>query len=249
MKRERACGINAIDALLGHQPERVIQIWAAGSSPRIQALLERAARHGVPVQQAQPAALDKLAEGETHQGIVAEFRASEPLQEGDLVEIVENAGSDVLLVLLDQVQDPHNLGACLRSAAAAGADAVVIPRDRAAGMTPAVRRAAAGAADIVPLIEVPNLARAIERLQKSGVWCVGLAGEADNSLYATDLKGPLALVMGGEEQGLRQLTRKRCDALARIPMRGGTESLNVSVATGVALFEAIRQRGSGRNAG
>ena len=243
MKRERACGINAVDALLAHQPERVIQLWAAGSGPRIQALLERAASHRIPVQQAQPAALDKLADGESHQGIVAEFRASEPLQEADLVEIAEKAGSDTLLLLLDQVQDPHNLGACLRSAAAAGADAVVIPRDHAAGMTPAVRRAAAGAADIVPLVEVPNLARAMERLQKAGVWCIGLAGEADKSLYATDLKGPLALILGGEDQGLRQLTRKRCDALARIPMRGGTESLNVSVATGIALFEAIRQRG------
>lgn len=242
MKRERACGINAVDSLLAHQAERVIQIWAAGSGPRIQSLLERAARHGIPVQQAQPAALDKLAEGETHQGIVAEFRASEPLQEADLDEIVERAGADTLLLMLDQVQDPHNLGACLRSAAAAGVHAVIIPRDRAAGMTPAVRRAAAGAAEVVPLVEVANLARAIEHLQKSGIWCIGLAGEAETSIYATDLKGPLALVMGGEEQGLRQLTRKRCDSLARIPMRGGTESLNVSVATGVALFESIRQR-------
>ena len=244
MKRQRACGINAVDALLAHQPERVIQLWAAGSGPRIQTLLERAAAHRIPVQQAQPAALDKLAEGETHQGIVAEFQPAEPLQEADLIDIVEQSGSDTLLLLLDQVQDPHNLGACLRSAAAAGADAVVIPRDHAAGMTPAVRRAAAGAADIVPLIEVPNLARAMESLQKAGVWCIGLAGEADESLYATDLKGPLALILGGEDRGLRQLTRKRCDALAQIPMRGGTESLNVSVAAGIALFEAIRQRGS-----
>ncbi|MFO7764232.1 MAG: 23S rRNA (guanosine(2251)-2'-O)-methyltransferase RlmB [Wenzhouxiangellaceae bacterium] len=242
MKRERACGINAVDALLTHQPERVIQLWSAGSGPRIQGLLEKAARHAISIQQAQPAALDRLAEGETHQGIVAEFRAAEPLQEGDLDEIVERAGGDALLLLLDQVQDPHNLGACMRSAAAAGAHAVVVPRDRAAGMTPAVRRAAAGAAEIVALVEVANLARTIQQLQKSGVWCIGLAGEADTSLYSTDLTGPLALVLGGEEHGLRQLTRKRCDGLARIPMRGGTESLNVSVATGVALFEATRQR-------
>lgn len=244
MKRERACGINAVEALLARHAERIIQIWAAGGGPRIQALLERAAAHRIPVQQAQSAALDKLAEGETHQGIVAEFRAAEPLQEADLVDIVGKAGAETMLLLLDQVQDPHNLGACLRSAAAAGADAVVIPRDRAAGITPAVRRAAAGAADIVPLVEVPNIARAIERLRKLGVWCVGLAGEADRSLYEIDLQGPLALVMGGEDQGLRQLTRKRCDSLACIPMRGGTESLNVSVAAGIALFEAIRQRSS-----
>lgn len=244
MKRERACGINAVDALLTHQPERIIQLWSGGSGPRIQALLEKAARHAISIQQAQPAALDRLAEGETHQGIVAEFRVAEPLQEADLDEIVEHAGADALFLLLDQVQDPHNLGACMRSAAAAGAHAVVIPRDRAAGMTPTVRRAAAGAAEIVSLIEVANLARTIQHLRKSGVWCIGLAGEADTSLYRTDLTGPLALVLGGEEHGLRSLTRKRCDALARIPMRGGTESLNVSVASGIALFEATRQRGS-----
>ena len=242
MKRERAFGINAVDALLTHQPERVIRLWSADSGARLQTLLEKAARDAIPIQQAQPAALDKLAGGETHQGIVAEFRAAEPLQEADLDKIIERAGSDTLLLLLDQVQDPHNLGACMRSAAAAGAHAVIIPRDRAAGMTPAVRRAAAGAAEIVPLIEVANLARTIQHLQKSGVWCIGLAGEADNSLYRTDLTGALGLVLGGEEHGLRQLTRKRCDALAHIPMCGGTESLNVSVATGIALFETTRQR-------
>lgn len=242
MRRERACGINAVDALLTHQPERVIQVWSAGSGARLQALLEKAARHAIPIQQAQPSALQKLAESATHQGVVAEFRAAEALREADLDDIVERGGSDTLLLLLDQIQDPHNLGACMRSAAAAGAQGVVVPRDRAASITPAVRRAAAGAAEIVPLIEVANLARTIQHLQKSGVWCVGLAGEADNSLYRTDLTGALGLLLGGEEHGLRQLTRKRCDALAHIPMRGGTESLNVSVATGIALFEAIRQR-------
>jgi len=243
VKRERACGINAVDALLEHQPERVIQVWATGSGPRVQSLLKKSARHGIPIQHAQPGALDKLAGGQAHQGIVAEFRAAEPLQDSDLDGIVEQAGPGALLLLLDQVQDPHNLGACLRSAAAAGAHAVVIPRDRAAGMTSAVRKAAAGAAEIVPLVEVANLSRSIERLQKSGTWCIGLAAEAENDLYNTELTGPLALVLGGEDQGLRQLTRKRCDALARIPMPGTTESLNVSVAAGVALFEAVRQRG------
>lgn len=244
MKRERACGINAVDALLTHQPERVIQIWSAGSGARLQALLEKAARHAIPIQQAQPAALQKLADSAAHQGIVAEFRAADPLREADLDAIVERGGADTLLLLLDQIQDPHNLGACMRSAAGAGAHAVIIPRDRAAGMTPAVRRAAAGAAEIVPLIEVANLARTIEQLRKSGVWCIGLAGEAEASLYRIDLDGPVALVLGGEEHGLRQLTRKRCDVLAHIPMYGGTESLNVSVASGIALFEATRQRDS-----
>lgn len=242
MKRQRACGVNAVDALLACRPERVIQLWAAGRGARIEALVETAARHSIPVQRAQQAALDKLAGGETHQGVVAEFRPDDPMVEADLDEIVAQAGADVLLVLLDRVQDPHNLGACLRSAAAAGAHAVIVPRDRAAGLTPAVRRAAAGAAEAVPLIGVANLARSIQHLRKSGVWCVGLTGATDTSLYRTDLTGPLALVAGGEDQGLRRLTRERCDALAGIPMHGEIESLNVSVATGIALFEAVRQR-------
>lgn len=242
MKRAFACGVNAVEALLEQAPERVLQLWVAHRRGRIEALLERACMLGISVKDARPERLERLAEGAPHQGIVAEFRTPATRIEADLDALVEAAGRNTLVLVLDQIQDPHNLGACLRSAAAAGAVAVVVPRDRAARLTPAARKAAAGAAERIPLIEVTNLARTLKHLQQLGVWCIGLAGEAETSLYQTDLTGPLALVLGGEADGLRQLTRKRCDALARIPMAGATESLNVSVAAGIALFEALRQR-------
>lgn len=248
MKRELTGGINAVEALIARSPERVLQLWAAGGNPRVKQLVEQARAAGIPVQTAKPHSLDKLAGGETHQGVVAEFRPVEPMSEAELDRVIEARGSDLLLLALDQVQDPHNLGACLRSAAAAGVDAVLVPRDRSAPLSPAARRAAAGAADIVPLVEVANLARALEHVKQTGVWAVGLAGEAEASLYDVDLRGPRVIVMGSEEKGLRRLTAERCDELARIPMAGtiaGTiESLNVSVATGIALFEALRQRGT-----
>ncbi|MFU8877019.1 MAG: 23S rRNA (guanosine(2251)-2'-O)-methyltransferase RlmB [Wenzhouxiangellaceae bacterium] len=242
MKRERAFGINAVEALLQRHPERVIQLWLDPKRERAARLGTLARPHGIAVEQVRAENLDRLAGGGHHQGAVAEFRPVAPLAEGELLARIEQAGSRALLLVLDQVQDPHNLGACLRSAAAAGCTAVVIPRDRAAGLTPAVRSAAAGAAEIVPLCEVANLARAMDQWQKAGLWCTGLAGEAESDLYDLDLTGPLALVLGGEEKGLRRLTRERCDNLARIPMPGPTESLNVSVAAGIALFEALRQR-------
>lgn len=242
MKRERTGGINAVEALIERSPERVLQLWISGDNPRVRALADRARAAGLAVQGAKPATLDKLTGGEHHQGVVAEFQPLEPLSEADLDALAEQRGPDLLLLALDQVQDPHNLGACLRSAAAAGVDAVLVPRDRSAPLTPAARRAAAGAAEAVPLCEVANLARALDRLKDAGVWAVGLAGEARTSLYAIDLTGARVIVMGSEERGLRRLTAERCDELARIPMPGTMESLNVSVATGIALFEAVRQR-------
>ena len=242
MKREKAGGINAVRAMLEQHPERLIQLWVQPGNPRIEALVEIARAAGEPVQTAKGDTLDRLVHGDHHQGVVAEFQPVEARPAADLDALIESAGSKTLLLVLDQVQDPHNLGACLRSAAAAGAQAVIVPRDRSAGLTAAARRAAAGAAESIPLIEVANLARALQSIAKLGVWCVGLAGEADASLHRTDLKGPIALVLGGEENGLRRLTRERCDVLASIPMPGTIESLNVSVAAGVALFEALRQR-------
>lgn len=242
MRREKTGGINAVEALLARSPDRVIQLWFHPGSERAAALAGEARTGGIPVQESNPRALDRMVSGETHQGIVAEFQPVEPGTEADLDELAERHGSDFLVLLLDQVQDPHNLGACMRSAAAAGACAVVAPRDRAASLTPAARRAAAGAAESLPLIEVANLARTMDRLRKLGVWCVGLAGEAEQTLWSVDLSGPLALVLGGEERGLRRLTRERCDLLAAVPMPGNAESLNVSVAAGIALFEAVRQR-------
>jgi 23S rRNA (guanosine2251-2'-O)-methyltransferase len=144
--------------------------------------------------------------------------------------------------VLDGVTDPHNLGACLRSAAAANVTAVIVPKDRAVGITPVVRRASAGGADRVPLVAATNLARALRALKDAGVWITGLAGDTDQTIYQVDMKGPVALVLGSEGEGMRRLTRETCDFLAKIPMPGSMESLNVSVATGIVLFEALRQR-------
>ena len=155
---------------------------------------------------------------------------------------MEAAEGKALLLVLDGVQDPHNLGACLRSAAGAGVTAVVIPKDKSVGVNATVRKTSAGAADRIPVVQVTNLSRCLRDLQQLGVWIYGLAGEAEASLYSLDLRGNVALVLGGEADGLRRLTREHCDGLVKIPMPGEIESLNVSVAAGVTLFEAVRQR-------
>jgi 23S rRNA (guanosine2251-2'-O)-methyltransferase len=211
----------------------------AGRLAEVRALAQRA---GVQLSTVEEAQLDKLAAGERHQGVVAELlpRAADP--ETQLEEALEAAGDAPLLLVLDGVQDPHNLGACLRSADAAGAAAVLVPRDRAAGLTPVVRKVAAGAAETVPLVAVVNLARTLRELKDRGVWLVGTDDSAEKTLYEADLKGAVALVMGSEGEGMRRLTRECCDQLVSIPMAGAVESLNVSVAAGVALFEAVRQR-------
>lgn len=168
--------------------------------------------------------------------------ATQTRSEQDLFQILDDLKGDPFLLIMDGVQDPHNLGACLRSAEAAGVHAVIIPRDRAVGMTDVVRLAAAGAAERIPLIQVTNLARTMKALKDAGVWLVGAADQADGLVYDVDLVGPLGLVMGAEGKGLRRLTTEHCDFLVRIPMHGKVGCLNVSVATGVCLFEAVRQR-------
>jgi 23S rRNA (guanosine2251-2'-O)-methyltransferase len=239
-----AYGIHAVRVLLDRYPQRVRRVLLAGGrdAGRLAEIRTLAQRAGVQVASADDAQLDKLAEGERHQGVVAEVlpRAGDP--ETQLEEALEAAGPAPLLLVLDGVQDPHNLGACLRSADAAGVAAVIVPRDRAAGLTPVVRKVAAGAAETVPLVSVVNLARTLRDLKDRDIWLVGTDDAADKTLYDADLKGPLALVMGSEGEGMRRLTRECCDQLVSIPMAGAVESLNVSVATGVALFEAVRQR-------
>jgi len=239
-----AYGIHAVRVLLDRHPQRVRRVLLAGGrdAGRLAEIRTLAQRAGVQVASADDGQLDKLAEGERHQGVVAEVlpRAGDP--ETQLEEALEAAGPAPLLLVLDGVQDPHNLGACLRSADAAGVAAVIVPRDRAAGLTPVVRKVAAGAAETVPLVSVVNLARTLRDLKDRDIWLVGTDDAADKTLYEADLKGPLALVMGSEAEGMRRLTRECCDQLVSIPMAGAVESLNVSVATGVALFEAVRQR-------
>jgi 23S rRNA (guanosine2251-2'-O)-methyltransferase len=238
-------GIHPVEGALANDPARVREVLVeqGARNPRLQALAAEAKRLGVRVHSRPRAMLDRIAGESRHQGIAAQYEVPAPGTEQDLASLIEKAGSGALLLVLDGVTDPHNLGACLRSAAAAGATAVVVPRDRAAGVTPVVRRASAGAVDRVPLVAVTNLARSLRSLKEASVWLTGLAGDADRSLYDIDLTGPAALVLGGEGEGMRRLTREACDHLARIPMAGEVESLNVSVAAGVALFESLRQRG------
>ncbi|MGO1540384.1 MAG: 23S rRNA (guanosine(2251)-2'-O)-methyltransferase RlmB [Luteimonas sp.] len=237
-------GINAVAAALEHDADNVreVLVEAGAKNPRIAEIETEARRKDIDVRRVAQQALDGVAGGLRHQGVAARYAAAKTWDEKDLAELVEAADGKALVLVLDGVQDPHNLGACLRSAAAAGATAVVIPKDKAVQITATVRKTSAGAADTVPVVRATNLARTLRELQKLGVWIHGLAGDAPATLYSLDLTGNVAVVLGGEADGLRRLTREYCDHLAHIPMPGGFESLNVSVATGIALFEAVRQR-------
>lgn len=244
MSKQFLAGIHPVESALDHDPGNVIEVYVERGSQntRVTTLVERARAAGIAVQGSDRAALERMADGARHQGIVASYRPPPPRGEQDLLPLVDAAGDQALVLVLDGVTDPHNLGACLRSAEAAGVCAVVVPRDKAVGLTPTVRRASAGAADRVPVIAVANLARSLRTLKDAGVWLVGLAGDGERSIHELTLTGPLAIIMGSEGQGMRRLTREACDFTAFIPMRGSVESLNVSVATGVVLFEALRQR-------
>ncbi len=244
-ERHFVYGLHAIDAVLGRAPERLLELWMASPRDdlRARALRERAQAAGVRIQAASNDSLAKLVGGVAHQGAVAAVRPLKTWDEHDLIRSLSQISGDPLLLVLDGVTDPHNLGACLRTADAAGVHAVVIPKDRSAAVDGVVRKVAAGAAEFVPVASVTNLARALDLLKEQGIWVVGTEGEAGQTLYAADLKRPLALILGAEGSGMRRLTRERCDFLVRIPMAGEVESLNVSVAAGVALFEARRQRG------
>jgi len=237
-------GINAVASSLEHDAEHVreVLIEAGQRNPRLVEIEERARQLEIPVRKVNAQAIGGVAGDLRHQGVVARYEAAKPTSESELPAIIEAAGGKALLLVLDGVQDPHNLGACLRSAAAAGVHAVIIPKDKAAPVNATVRKTSAGAADRIPVISVTNLARTLRTIKDAGVWVYGLDGEAPDSLYGVDLQGNVALVLGGEGEGMRRLTREHCDALVRIPMPGEMESLNVSVAAGIALFEAVRQR-------
>jgi 23S rRNA (guanosine2251-2'-O)-methyltransferase len=241
-------GINPVEGVLSSDAERVCELVVEQGqrNPRVLELADRAKALKITVNHRPREQLDKLAGEARHQGVAALYEAPPPATEDDLVTLMERDGSDTLVLVLDGITDPHNLGACLRSAAAAKVTAVIVPKDRAVGLTPVVRRASAGGADRVPLIAVTNLARTLRELKDAGVWITGLAGDTETSVYGVDFKGPVALVLGSEGEGLRRLTRELCDFVAKIPMPGTMESLNVSVATGVVLFEALRQRSAKR---
>jgi len=249
-------GIHAVDSLLRQNPKSVQRLWVqqGRDDKRIASLLLLAQNQGVPVARQPRQDLDEMVSGR-HQGVVAETVNTPPVhgeptqpnlwREVDLLKAVEDKEGPLLILVLDGVTDPHNLGACLRSADAAGVDAVVVPRDKSADLNPTVRKVACGAAEVVPFVKVTNLSRTLKALQERGVWLYGTAGESENSIYDSDLRISMALVMGAEGSGMRRLTREQCDYLVHLPMAGSVGSLNVSVATGICLFEAVRQRVGG----
>lgn len=243
-KSDVVYGLHSVQALLKSAPQRVLELYClqGRADQRLQKLLKLAQSEGLTVQPMGRGKLDAMADGENHQGIVAVCRPGPVHDEAFLLRHLETLSRPPFLLVLDGVTDPHNLGACLRTAEAAGVDAVIAPKDKSAGLSPVARKVACGAAEVVPFVPVTNLARTLKKLQEQGVWLVGAAGEAEATLYQSDLKGPLAIVMGAEGEGLRRLTRETCDFLVNIPMAGTVSSLNVSVATGVCLFEAVRQR-------
>lgn len=238
-------GIHAVESALKNDPDNIAQVWIAENkrNQRVKELINHAQKRGLVAHRADIASLDKLAKTHQHQGVVAEYNAPKSFTEDDLLDLLEKENdTPPLLLILDGVTDPHNLGACLRTAEGAGVDAVIAPKDNAVGLTPAARKVASGAAEKVPFIQVTNLVRTIEKLKKLGIWFIGTSDKAQGDLYSYDFKSPSAIVMGAEGKGLRRLTEEHCDTLVCIPMAGQVSSLNVSVATGVCLYEVVRQR-------
>lgn len=240
-------GIHAINSMIKRAPELFIELWflKGREDDRLMPIINLARKYGIPTQLVSRKALDDKSDGEQHQGVLARVKPGKVYTESDLGDIISNAekkGQTPFFLILDGVTDPHNLGACLRNADAAGVQAVIVPKDNAARITAVVRKVAVGAADTVPLVQVTNLARSMKQLQQLGVWIVGTAGETDTCFYDVKLQGPMALVMGAEGKGMRRLTRENCDDIVKLPMAGAVSSLNVSVATGICLFEIVRQR-------
>ncbi|TQV86944.1 23S rRNA (guanosine(2251)-2'-O)-methyltransferase RlmB [Aliikangiella coralliicola] len=242
-QNERIFGIHAVESFLEKSPERVIQLFLQKNrhDKKLSHIEKLANNAGLRFQQVDKRKMDDWING-NHQGVIAEVKINDALMnENQLLELAEEK-QDLLLLVLDGVTDPHNLGACLRTADASGVDAVVVPKDRSASLTAVARKVACGAAEHVPVVKVTNLSRFLTKLKQQNVWVIGTAGEATSDLYQTQFSGATALVMGAEGSGMRRLTREQCDQLIKIPMSGSVSSLNVSVATGVCLFEIVRQR-------
>lgn len=246
-KAQFIVGLHAVEASISRHPERFIEIYALKGrrDQRLTNIVNQAEQLGISVQFMARKALDNKVGDEHHQGIIAKVLPLPQRNENDLMLIVEQAQQaqgSLLILILDGVTDPHNLGACMRSADAAGVDAIIVPKDNAAKITTTVQKVACGAAESVPFIVVTNLARTMRALQQASVWIIGSSGNATSSLYQTELTGSIAIAMGAEGSGLRRLTKEHCDEMIYIPMNGTVSSLNVSVATGICLFEVIRQR-------
>lgn len=244
MSEQYIFGIHAVQALLcqSHRKTKQLMICQSRQDRRVQELIDKAVQMNVPIQTCTMVQMNQQFKDHNHQGVVAKVAPLPEYGERDLVPLVVASKKPCLILILDGITDPHNLGACLRSADAAGVDFVVIPKDKSAGITPVVSKVACGATESIPCVRVTNLVRAIDSLKQEGVWIYGAAGEADVSLFQMDLKHHVAIVMGSEGDGLRRLTREHCDQLFSIPMQGSVSSLNVSVATGISLYEVLRQR-------
>ena len=244
LKREFIFGLHAVQALLKSAPQRVIEIYMVQgrNDQKLQKIVNAAQSNGIHCQVVNRNKLDDLVSDENHQGVVAVCTPGETYDETWLFNLLDNLNEPAFLLILDGVTDPHNLGACMRSAEAAGVHAVIAPKDKSAGLTPIARKVACGAAEVLPFVPVTNLARTLKKLQDKGIWLFGAAGDAEHSLYQSNLTGPIGILMGAEGDGLRRLTQDSCDHLMNIPMAGTVSSLNVSVATGICLFEAVRQR-------
>ena len=248
MKTELIFGLHAVESLIKNNRQNITElvVLKGRHDKRLSRLLRQA--KGLPFRQAPRRELDGIAHSENHQGIIAYTTITSEQSQGCLINenelpaFIEEINGTPLILLLDGVTDPHNFGACLRSADAAGVHLVITPKDRSVGLTSSVRKVASGAAETMPVCQVTNLARAMETLKETGIWLAGAAGEAEDKLYNIDFKGPMAIVMGAEGAGLRRLTREKCDYLMNIPMAGEVSSLNVSVATGICLYEVVRQR-------
>jgi len=245
MAKQLLIGIHSAAAALNSSAERVRRLIVANEvhNPRVRELERLAGQYGIAVEHLPRSALDHLCEGQRHQDVLAEFTPGNLWSERDLDRLLSEIPGVPLILVLDGVQDPHNLGACLRSAEAAGAHLAILPKDHTAPLSAVARRAASGAAEVLNLVLVSNLARVLRKLKDAGIWLAAAMDDADQELFAADLRGPLALVIGSEGRGLRRLTAELCDFRIRIPMHGTVSSLNVSVATAVCLFEVVRQRG------
>lgn len=237
-------GVHAVQSALAYSPENIRQCWIDKNCQnyRLQVLRQQLVGFGVAVHLAARKKLDQMAKGKNHQGLVVEVKLPQQQNEQDLQVALQKANVAAFYLVLDHIQDPHNLGACLRTADATGIHGVISTKDQAVGLSPAVCKVAAGAATTVPFYQVTNLSRTLRWMQQQNIWIVGAAGEAKKLAYQTDLTGSLALVIGAEDKGLRHLVKEQCDMLVRLPMQGQVKSLNLSVATGILLYEAIRQR-------
>ena len=244
MKLEAVYGLHAVTTLLQRSADQVVEVWVikGRQDKRMQRVLELAEEQGLLIREADKGLMNQKVDG-NHQGIIALRKPVQGMSEKQLPDVLDKIEGHPFILILDGVTDPHNLGACIRTADAAGVHLVIAPKDKSAPLNATAAKVACGAAETVPYIQVTNLARTMKELQERGIWIGGTAGEAEQNIYQQNMTGPLALVMGAEGPGMRRLTREHCDFLVNIPMAGEVSSVNVSVATGICLFEAVRQRG------